>query len=115
MEIMYLNHLASFFSDQKGQKCWEHYCSSIPVYIKENSSKIKPISRNCRINHLYELKVKKGECYYRLAYYYNKEDQQIIVIYISTMLKKAKFEKELVNFLNKNYQNITQEAPLLSS
>lgn len=65
--------------------------------MKQRSSKIKPVRSN--IDHLYELKVRVGKQFFRLAYF--NKDTVIQVSYITDTLQKIKFDREVTRFLNK--------------
>lgn len=95
MEVKFLGNTNSILDD----KSKNHLIEAIPTYISNQSSKIKPISIDVGINHLFELKVNVKGKYYRLAYFYYQEE--IVCFFISKELIKHKFEKELKRYINK--------------
>ena len=95
MEIKFLGNTNSILDD----KSKYHLIEAIPTYITNQSSKIKPISIDVGIDHLFELKVNVKGKYYRLAYFYYQEE--IVCFFISKQLIKHEYEKELKRYINK--------------
>lgn len=100
MKFSYLGNTAEYLCTEKGKKARLHLEDALPVYIQENSSKIKPIHLKLELDHLYELKLKIADKYYRLCY--QKCDEQIRLLYLSTTLCKRFFEQELAKFLSRD-------------
>lgn len=105
MEILFLpnGNLENYFKDNQLQQQLVRYCQTkLPIYVTQRSIKIKPV--HGALAHLFELKVRVGREFYRLAYFY--QDQLIQVAYLSTTLQKVRFDHEVNHYLKQvNHAN----------
>lgn len=96
-QLSWTPFVAQFFSDKNNQrKLLDFLQTKLPVYVAQHSAKIKPVRGT---DHLYELKVRIGKDFYRLAYRYEK--QQIQALYLTKTLQKVCFDREVQLFLKK--------------
>lgn len=96
-KIIIDEQVKNYFTTDKRQHLVDYCQQKLPIYVKQRSSKIKPVRSN--IDHLYELKVRVGKQFFRLAYF--NKDTVIQVSYITDTLQKIKFDREVTLFLNK--------------
>lgn len=91
----YTAFVADFFKKPAEQtKLITFIQTKLPIYVAQHSQKIKPIAGS---QHLYELKVRVGNDFYRLAYRY--ENGQITAFYLTKTLRKVTFDREVLHFL----------------
>lgn len=63
MEITFSKNLTDFFADTQGAKTKQHIIDILPILINQHDSRIKPIYLDLGVEHLYEIKIKKGATY----------------------------------------------------
>lgn len=95
MVIQLTPFVRNYFSNPDEQKqLFDFIQIKLPIYVTSHSSKIKPVRQSTA---LYELKIRVGRDFYRLAYTYQKET--IVACYLTKTLQKVRFDKEVNKYL----------------
>lgn len=90
--------LTTYFANPKEQAQLTAFIQEkLPIYVASRSPKIKPVRQT---QSLYELKVRVGKDFYRLAYHY--QDDTITACYLTKTLQKVRFDKEVAKFLKEH-------------
>ncbi len=96
-KIIINSFVENYFSTKEEQiKLNTFLQEKLPVYVASHSPKIKPVGKT---ENLYELKVRMGKNFYRLAY--ALENDTIFPVYLTKTLQKVVFDKEVKKFLSK--------------
>lgn len=93
MEVTILveSNLNTYFAnEQLQQQLLDYIQQKLPIYVSQHSAKIKPVRG--QLAHLFELKVRLGRDFYRLAYFYDHD--QLQAAYLSPTLQKVRFDRE---------------------